>query len=80
MLVGGLLAGLALSAPAATTTVETAAAAATPAIPSFTVEEMDSGEAIRQLGKMAYDNAMARLAKVTTGACTKDNVKVRREW
>lgn len=60
---GGLLVGL----------------AATAAIPTFTQAEIDSGEAIRQLGKIAYDNAMARAAKATSG-CTQDKVKIRKEW
>ncbi|KAK4164769.1 putative domain, di-copper centre [Cladorrhinum sp. PSN259] len=59
----GLLAGQVLSA----------------AIPTFTQAQIDSGEAIRQLGKIAYDNAMARAAKATSG-CTKDKVKIRKEW
>lgn len=58
-----LLAGMAISA----------------AIPTFTQAQIDSGEAIRQLGKIAYDNAMARAAKATSG-CTKDKVKIRKEW
>jgi tyrosinase len=48
-------------------------------IPTFTQAQIDSGEAIRQLGKIAYDNAMARAAKSTSG-CTKDKVKIRKEW
>ncbi|KAM7215209.1 tyrosinase [Rhypophila decipiens] len=48
-------------------------------IPTFTQAQIDSGEAIRQLGQIAYDNAMARAAKATTG-CTKDKVKIRKEW
>lgn len=59
----GLLAGLAVGA----------------AIPTFTQAQIDSGEAIRQLGKIAYDTAMARAAKATVG-CTKDKVKIRKEW
>lgn len=58
-----LLAGMAISAT----------------IPTFTQAQIDSGEAIRQLGKIAYDTAMARAAKATTG-CTKDKIKVRKEW
>lgn len=58
-----MLAGMALSAT----------------IPKFTQAQIDSGEAIRQLGKIAYDTAMARAAKATTG-CTKDKVKIRKEW
>ncbi len=48
-------------------------------IPTFTQAQIDSGEAIRQLGKIAYDTAMARAAKATSG-CTKDKVKIRKEW
>jgi len=48
-------------------------------IPTFTQAQIDSGEAIRTLGKIAYDNAMARAAKATTG-CTKDKVRIRKEW
>jgi len=55
------------------------AANALSAIPTFTAAEIDSGAAIRQLGKIAYDNAMARVAKATSG-CTKDKVKIRKEW
>jgi tyrosinase len=63
--VAALFAGSTLSAPTA--------------IPTFTAEEINSGKAIQALGKLAYDNAMARLAKSTSG-CTKDNVKIRKEW
>ena len=48
-------------------------------IPTFTQAQIDSGEAIRQLGKIAYDIAMARVAKSTSG-CTKETVKIRKEW
>lgn len=59
----GLFAGMAVSA----------------VIPTFTQAQIDSGEAIRQLGKIAYDTAMARAAKATSG-CTKDKIKIRKEW
>ncbi len=72
--VAALLAGLTLGAPATTAT-----AAARPALPSFSMSEIDSGKATRQLSKTAYDNAMARVAKAKTG-CTKDKVKIRKEW
>jgi tyrosinase len=65
MLAGAMLAGLVVGSPAQ--------------IPSFTAAQIDSGEAIRTLGKLAYDAAMARVAKATTG-CTKENVRVRKEW
>lgn len=61
------------------TVVAVAGAALGAVIPTFTQAQIDSGEAIRQLGKIAYDNAMARAAKATTG-CTKDKVKIRKEW
>lgn len=53
--------------------------AASASIPTFTQAQIDSGEAIRKLGKLAYDNAMARVEKSTSG-CTKDKVKIRKEW
>ena len=72
VLAGVVLAGLVSAVPAP-------AAGAVNAIPTFTAAEIDSGEAIRKLGKIAYDNALARVAKSTSG-CTKDNVKIRKEW
>lgn len=66
LLASALLAGSAVSAPTAE-------------IPSFTQAEMDSGKAIRELGRIAYENAMARAAKATTG-CTKEKVRIRKEW
>ena len=66
LLVSALLAGSAVGAPTAQ-------------IPTFTQGEIDSGKAIRELGRIAYENAMARAAKATTG-CTKDKVRVRKEW
>jgi tyrosinase len=65
LLVGALLVGMVASVPAA--------------IPSFTAAEIDSGKAIQALGKIAFDTAMARAANRTTG-CTKDKVRIRREW
>jgi len=49
------------------------------AIPSFTAEQITSGKAIQQLGAIAYENAMARVNAATSG-CTKDKVKIRKEW
>ncbi|KAI1342730.1 hypothetical protein F5Y15DRAFT_428693 [Xylariaceae sp. FL0016] len=46
---------------------------------NFTQEDIDSGKAIQQLGKTAYDNAVKRL-EGSTGSCTKDSVHVRKEW
>lgn len=65
LVAGALFGGLTLSAPSA--------------IPTFTADEINSGKALQELGKIAYDNAMARVAKSTSG-CTKDNVKIRKEW
>lgn len=48
-------------------------------IPTFTQAQIDSGEAIRQLSKIAYDTSMARAAKATSG-CTKDKIRYRKEW
>lgn len=48
-------------------------------IPTFSQAQIDSGDAMRQLSKIAYDTAMARAAKATTG-CTADKVKIRKEW
>ena len=65
MLAVALFATLALGAPSA--------------IPSFSAADIESGKAIQALGKIAFDNAMARVNKATSG-CTKDNVKIRKEW
>lgn len=54
-------------------------AAAAPQIPNFTQQEIDSGYALRELSRIAYENAMARVEKSTSG-CTKENVQIRREW
>ena len=37
-----------------------------------------SGKALKEIGKQAYDTALARLGG--TGTCTKENVRVRKEW
>lgn len=66
LLTSALLAGSATGAPTAQ-------------IPKFTQAEIDSGKAIRELGRIAYENALARAAKATTG-CTKDKVRIRKEW
>ena len=72
ILVGTLLTGLALAVPAPS-------ASSALALPSFSASDIDSGRAIQDLSKLAYDTAMARVAKATTG-CTKDKVKIRKEW
>ena len=48
-------------------------------IPTFTQAQIDSGDAIRQLNKIAYDTAMARASAAKSG-CTKDKIKIRKEW
>ncbi|KAI0881487.1 Di-copper centre-containing protein [Annulohypoxylon maeteangense] len=40
--------------------------------------DIDSGKALKDMGKLAYDTALARLDG--TGKCTKENVRVRKEW
>jgi len=71
LIIGALLAGLVLGAPSSTPGSK---------IPSdFSAEDIDSGRAIQALGQIAYDNAMARVAKATQG-CTKDKLKIRKEW
>lgn len=45
----------------------------------FTQEEIDSGDVLKVLSKQALDAAMARLPDSGEG-CTKENVRVRREW
>lgn len=45
----------------------------------FSQADIDSGKALADYSKTAYDNAMSRLGKSDTG-CTKENVKVRKEW
>ncbi|KAI1842959.1 hypothetical protein JX266_010812 [Neoarthrinium moseri] len=41
--------------------------------------DIDSGKVLANLSQTAYNNAMSRLA-ISTGTCTKENVKVRKEW
>ncbi len=88
ILAGALLAGLALGAPTSTaraSPTSTARAAPTStaqglaAMPTYASADVDSGKAMRDLSKLAYDTAMARAAKGTHG-CTKDKVKIRKEW
>ncbi|KAH6620753.1 hypothetical protein B0J18DRAFT_491132 [Chaetomium sp. MPI-SDFR-AT-0129] len=55
------------------------ALAAPAEIPQFTQEEIDTGVAIRELGRIAYENALARVEGSTEG-CTKENVRIRKEW
>ncbi|KAI1104576.1 Di-copper centre-containing protein [Jackrogersella minutella] len=40
--------------------------------------DIDSGKALKDMSKRAYDNALARLDGSST--CTKENVRVRKEW
>ncbi|KAI1444030.1 Di-copper centre-containing protein [Annulohypoxylon stygium] len=44
----------------------------------FPQEDIDSGKALKEISKQAMDNALARLDG--TGSCTKENVRVRKEW
>lgn len=41
-------------------------------------EDINSGKALQQMSKTAYDTALARLDG--SGKCTKENVRVRKEW
>ncbi|KAH9903835.1 hypothetical protein F4778DRAFT_101280 [Xylariomycetidae sp. FL2044] len=45
----------------------------------FSQEDIVSGKALQSIGKTAYDNALARIG-ASAGTCTKDNVRVRKEW
>lgn len=45
----------------------------------FSEEELISGEALKALSKEAYENALARLPESGEG-CTRENVRVRKEW
>lgn len=69
---------LSITKVAAATALVVGMAACT-SIPTFTQAQIDSGDAIRQLGKMAYDIALARAAKATSG-CSKDKIRIRKEW
>ncbi|KAI1375351.1 Di-copper centre-containing protein [Hypoxylon crocopeplum] len=46
----------------------------------FPPEDIESGKALQQLSKTAYDNAIARLEASPSSTCTKENVRVRKEW
>lgn len=50
------------------------------AITEYTQEQINSGGALKDLSKLAYDTAMARLESNGTSGCNKDNVKVYKEW
>jgi tyrosinase len=41
--------------------------------------DIDSGKVLANFSKVAYDTALARIA-AGKSTCTKDNVKVRKEW
>lgn len=41
--------------------------------------DVESGKALADYSKTAFDNAMKRLDQ-SDSACTKDNVKIRKEW
>lgn len=57
-----------------------------PRATNYTQEAIDSGAVLSDLNKQAYSNVLARLGNATaagqngTAQCTKDNVRVRREW
>jgi len=46
---------------------------------AYSAEDIECGKALKDLGQIAYDNAMARVNAATSG-CTKDKVKIRKEW
>ncbi|KAI2616100.1 Di-copper centre-containing protein [Hypoxylon sp. NC1633] len=46
----------------------------------FPQEDIESGKALQQLSQTAYNNALARLEASPSSTCTKDNVRVRKEW
>ena len=57
------------------------AAAASAARAYYTQAAIDSGEALSDMSKTAYANAMGRVARGESGAgCTPENVRVRKEW
>ena len=45
----------------------------------FTQEEIDAGDALKSLSQQALDAALARLPESGEG-CTRENVRVRKEW
>lgn len=57
-----------------------------PRATNYTQEAIDSGAVLSDLNKQAYSNVLARLGNATasgqngTAQCTRDNVRVRREW
>ncbi|KAL7620655.1 hypothetical protein AAE478_009650 [Parahypoxylon ruwenzoriense] len=46
----------------------------------FPQEDINSGKALQQISKTAYDAALARLEASPSSTCTKENVRVRKEW
>ncbi|KAI0601422.1 hypothetical protein F4775DRAFT_606532 [Biscogniauxia sp. FL1348] len=46
---------------------------------NFTDEDIQSGKALQQIGKTAYDNALGRI-ETSNSTCTQDNVRIRKEW
>ncbi|KAI0839162.1 Di-copper centre-containing protein [Hypoxylon sp. FL0890] len=42
--------------------------------------DIDSGKVLQELGKTAKETALARLESSTNSKCTKENVRVRKEW
>jgi hypothetical protein len=47
---------------------------------TYSQSDIDSGKALQQMGKSAYDIALKRLEASPSANCTKDTVHVRKEW
>lgn len=46
----------------------------------FPQEDIDSGKALIQISATAKANALARLEASPSSGCTKENIRVRKEW
>ncbi|KAI8624806.1 hypothetical protein F5Y19DRAFT_467558 [Xylariaceae sp. FL1651] len=46
---------------------------------TYSQDDINSGKALQQMGKTAYDTALKRIEN-STSVCTKDTVHVRKEW
>ncbi|KZL63894.1 tyrosinase central domain-containing protein [Colletotrichum incanum] len=59
-----------------------ASALVVPRATNYTQQEIDAGAVLADLNKEAYDNVLARLENNINGTarCTKQNIRVRREW
>ncbi|KAH6658162.1 hypothetical protein BKA67DRAFT_689345 [Truncatella angustata] len=49
-------------------------------IAQYSLDDIDSGKALAELSKIAHDNALSRLESGGPHNCTKENVKVYKEW